>query len=66
MSGKEIIKTALRVPVALHGRIHEEARRSGRTFNAEIVFGMAERYGVSLGEEKENAPEGESSEALDQ
>ena len=61
---KEIIKTALRVPRELHQRIHVEAKQSGRTFNAEVVFGMAERYGVSLGQAKENAPEAGTSDAL--
>lgn len=33
----DYIKTALRVPPKLHARIHESARRHGRTFNAEIL-----------------------------
>lgn len=33
----DYIRTALRVPPELHARIHEAAKDSGRTFNAEIV-----------------------------
>lgn len=33
----DYIRTALRVPPDLHARIHESAKASGRTFNAEIV-----------------------------
>jgi hypothetical protein len=51
---QDVVKTALRVPVDLHKRIHTEAKKSGRTFNAEVVHGMAERYGVSLVAPKEN------------
>lgn len=33
---QDVVKTALRVPVDLHKRIHTEAKKSGRTFNAEV------------------------------
>lgn len=33
----DYIRTALRVPPELHARIHESARDTGRTFNAEIL-----------------------------
>jgi hypothetical protein len=42
---REVVKTALRVPVALHQRIHEEAKKGERTFNAEIIFRLAGAYG---------------------
>lgn len=36
-SQDDYIRTALRVPPELHARIHESAKASGRTFNAELV-----------------------------
>lgn len=33
----DYIRTALRVPPELHARLHEAAKDSGRTFNAEIL-----------------------------
>lgn len=33
----DYIRTALRVPPKLHAKIHESAKESNRTFNAEIV-----------------------------
>lgn len=54
---KEIVKTALRVPTGPHQRIHEEVKHSGRTFNAEVVFGMAQRYGVTLRKDRSKEPE---------
>lgn len=59
-----IVKTALRVPIDLHRRIHVEAKKSGRTFNAEIVFGMMSRYDMQP--EQKNAPEVPASGASDQ
>lgn len=44
---RNMVKTALRVPVVLHQRIHEEARKNGRSFNAEIVFRMTVVYSAT-------------------
>lgn len=33
----DFIKTALRLPPELHGRVHESAAEHGRTYNAELI-----------------------------
>lgn len=33
----DYIKTALRLPPELHAAVHESAKASGRTFNAEVI-----------------------------
>jgi len=38
------IRTALRVPPDLHAHIHEAAKSSNRTFNAEIVARLARSF----------------------
>lgn len=49
---REVVKTALRVPVALHQRIHEEAKKGERTFNAEIIFRLAGAYDSASGKKE--------------
>jgi len=46
-SQDDFIRTALRVPPALHAKIHEAAKAAGRTFNAEIVYQLERAYGRS-------------------
>lgn len=38
---KEIQKTALRLPVDIHKRIIQEAKKNQRTMNAEIVYRLS-------------------------
>ena len=52
-TAREMVKTALRVPPALHQRIHEEAKKSERSFNAEILYQLAAVYG--MGADKKEA-----------
>lgn len=40
----DLVKTALRVPRDLHTLIHAEAEKSGRTFNAEIVYRLNQSF----------------------
>ena len=54
----DFIRTALRVPPALHARIHEEARSSGRTFNAQLIhmlYGYLEQQDEAEAIEREGA-----------
>lgn len=47
----EYIKTALRLPRALHAAVQDAAERAGRSMNAEIVARLQETFdGVSTGE----------------
>lgn len=41
---KDIQKTALRLPRALHSAIHESAAAAGRTMNAEIVHRLQKSF----------------------
>lgn len=40
----DYIRTALRVPPGLHGKIHEAAKGNNRTFNAEIVARLEQTF----------------------
>lgn len=40
----DYIRTALRVPPALHSQIHEAAKTNNRTFNAEIVARLHQSF----------------------
>lgn len=46
-SQDDYIRTALRVPPELHARIHESAKASGRTFNAELVSRLEASFGAT-------------------
>ena len=41
---EDIQKTALRLPRELHTAIHESAKKSGRTMNAEIVYRLQQSF----------------------
>jgi len=41
---KHFVKTALRLPPELHSSLHESARESERTFNAEILHRLRSTY----------------------
>lgn len=43
-SQDNFIRTALRVPPELHARIHDAAKESGRTFNAELVHRLERSF----------------------
>lgn len=45
-------KTGLRLPKALHQRVHEEAATSGRSYNAEIVHRLAQTLGEDFAAEQ--------------
>lgn len=44
MSQQDHIKTALRVPPELHADLHEAARLSGRSYNAEILHRLSQTF----------------------
>lgn len=44
MSQQDHIKTALRVPPELHADLHEAARLSGRSYNAEILHRLTQTF----------------------
>ena len=44
---EDIQKTALRLPRELHTAIHESAKKSGRTMNAEIVYRLQKSFYAS-------------------
>lgn len=44
---EDIQKTALRLPRELHTAIHESAKKSGRTMNAEIVYRLQQSFEVN-------------------
>lgn len=44
---EDIQKTALRLPRELHTAIHESAKKSGRTMNAEIVYRLQQSFNLS-------------------
>lgn len=41
---KDFVKTALRLPPDLHSSLHESARGSERTFNAEILHRLRSTF----------------------
>ncbi|MFV1944148.1 Arc family DNA-binding protein [Pseudomonas luteola] len=45
---EDIQKTALRLPRELHNRVHEAAKNSGRSMNAEIVSRLQESFAEPL------------------
>ena len=54
-SQNDYIRTALRVPPVLHAKIHESAKESGRTFNAEILNRLFNSFGPA--HQREVAPQ---------
>lgn len=40
----DYIRTALRLPPDLHAQIHASARKTGRTFNGELIERLAASY----------------------
>lgn len=53
----DYIRTALRVPPKLHAKIHESAKESNRTFNAEIVARLERSFADAPPELKSSTPE---------
>ncbi len=43
-SQDEFVRTALRVPPDLHAQIHDSAKGSGRTFNAELIHLLSSAF----------------------
>ncbi|ATA55198.1 hypothetical protein CKY39_19755 [Variovorax boronicumulans] len=41
---KDFVKTALRLPPDLHASLHESAKESERTFNAEILHRLRSTF----------------------
>lgn len=54
----DFIRTALRVPPDLHKQIHDAARSSNRTFNAEIIARLQESFAKSNPSNSSVAPSG--------
>lgn len=54
---EDYVRTALRVPPELHAQVHEQARRAGRTFNAQLVH-MLQGYMEQELEESEERERG--------
>lgn len=52
-SQDDYVRTALRVPPDLHARLHEAAKGSGRTFNAEILSRLEQSFELGDGPDKE-------------
>ncbi|HEL4112200.1 TPA: Arc family DNA-binding protein [Stenotrophomonas maltophilia] len=44
----EYVRTSLRLPQDLHARVHDAARCTGRTFNAEIIAKLSLSFGSGL------------------
>ncbi len=54
-SQDDFVRTALRVPPELHARVHDEARKSGRTFNAQLIHMLGDYFFRLDTEEDERA-----------